>query len=252
MPAFASLASLLLASGTIASLDLCADEYLLVFAKRDQIASVSVLAADPSDSVLHDRARGIPTNRGTLESLLSSGARTLLTTRPLARLDRKLAERLGMTVATLETGSPGAVSESVDTVAALTGRKDRARMWHGRLDQLRARVPANRREALWIGPGGIGMSADGAAAEWLAFAGIHPIATPPGLSRVEQVVTTRAPLVLRSDYRKGQFSFGSATLDHPLVRRAGSRQIVVDGRRFICSGPLLLDEIERLRGVLAR
>ena len=46
-------ASLLAASSAlrVASLDLCADEYLLLLARPAEVASVSRLAHDPADSV---------------------------------------------------------------------------------------------------------------------------------------------------------------------------------------------------------
>lgn len=251
MPAFASLASLALAGG-IASLDLCADEYLLMFVPRERIASVSHLAASKDDNALAARAAGIPTNRGTMESLLASDANILLTTRPLGRLDRDLARRLGMRVVTLETGDPAAVARSVTQVAALAGASSAATAWHARLETLRARTPAARTKALWVGVGGVGQSPDGATARWLALAGIAPVAAVPGLSRVEQVIASDAPLILRNRYDAGHYSRAGAYLDHPLVRSAGRRQIAVDGRRFTCSGPLLLGEIERLKQAVSR
>lgn len=252
MPLFVSLASLALAPGGIASLDLCADEYLLMFAPRERIASVSFLAASPSDSALSDKARGIPTNRGTMESLLASDAKVLLTTRPLGRLDVELAGRLGMRVVTLETGGPDVVAASARRVAALAGSPDRALDWHRRLRALEARQPRKKTRALWIGTGGVGMGPDGPSARWLSFAGIEPVQAAPGLSRVEQVVTSDAPLILRSRYDAGNYSHAGAYLDHPLVRKSGRRQIDVDGRRFTCSGPLLLAEIERLKREVGR
>jgi iron complex transport system substrate-binding protein len=42
-------------------------------------------------------------------------------------------------------------------------------------------------------------------------------------------------------------SGGVAWLGNPIVRHAGSRQIVTDGRPWTCMGPLMIDEIQRLR-----
>ena len=96
------------------------------------------------------------------------------------------------------------------------------------------------------------MSPQTAAAQWLGYAGVRPVLAAPGLSRVEQVVTSNAPIILRSRYDAGSYSQAASYLDHPLVKRAGRLQIAVDGRRFTCSGPLLLDEIERLKRRLAQ
>jgi iron complex transport system substrate-binding protein len=42
-------------------------------------------------------------------------------------------------------------------------------------------------------------------------------------------------------------SGGARWLDHPVVRRAGARQVVTDGRPWTCMGPAMIPEIERLR-----
>ena len=55
-------------------------------------------------------------------------------------------------------------------------------------------------------------------------------------------------MLLRSDYRQDQYSRGQAWLAHPLAgARGASREVVTDGRRWTCMGPLLIEEIERLR-----
>ena len=51
-------ASALLAAASIASLNLCTDEYLLLLAKPQEIVSVSFLSQDPQESSLWRVARG--------------------------------------------------------------------------------------------------------------------------------------------------------------------------------------------------
>lgn len=240
------------ATGDLASLDLCADEYLLMLAPRTRIASISYLGASEEDNALAKRARGLPTNRGSLESLLESGAKTLLTTRPLGRLDSALAARLGMEVVTLQGGGPDAVASSVAKVARLAGNRPAAARWRNRLHELQASAPTVRIPALWIAPGGVGANPDGALADWLGLAGLAPVAARPGLSRVEQVVASTAPIVIRSHYRDDQYARSADFLEHPLVAKAGKLRLDVDGRRFVCGGPLMLGEIARLQKEMAR
>jgi iron complex transport system substrate-binding protein len=55
-------------------------------------------------------------------------------------------------------------------------------------------------------------------------------------------------VILRSDYRAGQYSSEQRWLAHPLVARTRrARTIATDGRLWTCMGPLLTAEIERLR-----
>ena len=52
---------------------------------------------------------------------------------------------------------------------------------------------------------------------------------------------------------QGQYSSEQRWLTHPLARRAAARRtLATDGRRWTCMGPLLIDEIERLRGSARR
>jgi iron complex transport system substrate-binding protein len=39
-------------------------------------------------------------------------------------------------------------------------------------------------------------------------------------------------------------------LDHPLAKPKTARAISIDGRPWTCAGPLMLDEVERLRRLL--
>jgi iron complex transport system substrate-binding protein len=60
-------------------------------------------------------------------------------------------------------------------------------------------------------------------------------------------------ILLRSDYRSGQYSNDQRWLSHPAARRiARTRTIPTDGRAWTCMGPLLIGEIERLRREVGR
>ena len=64
-------ASALLIGASVASLNLCTDEYLLLLARRNEIASVSFLSQDPLESPLWRSARRYPANRGSIEDVLA-------------------------------------------------------------------------------------------------------------------------------------------------------------------------------------
>ena len=66
-------------SSRVASLNLCADQLLLALADRNQIASLSRLAADASLSFLAGKAAGIPRNEGGAEAVLFADPDLVLT-----------------------------------------------------------------------------------------------------------------------------------------------------------------------------
>jgi iron complex transport system substrate-binding protein len=69
---------------------------------------------------------------------------------------------------------------------------------------------------------------------------------------LEQLLVSAPRVLLRSDYRQGEYSGEQRWMNHPLARRTrAGRTLATDGRRWTCMGPSLLPEILRLRRELA-
>ncbi|MCJ7420215.1 ABC transporter substrate-binding protein [Sphingomicrobium astaxanthinifaciens] len=229
----------------VASLDLCADEYALLLAREGQLVSVSHLGRDAQENVLAARAADLPGNDGRIVDVARLEPELVLTSRPVGNGARRLAERLGIEIVTLPyAASPREVRRTVARLGRLFGTPTRARHWLDRFDRL-ARAPRRpAQRALFIGPGGTdpGTLASG----WLALAGVDPMTIDTARGRVEAVVEARPELILESRYREGQWHRGGRWREHPLVRRIDAPRHRVDGRPFICGGPLMLDVVERL------
>jgi iron complex transport system substrate-binding protein len=70
---------------------------------------------------------------------------------------------------------------------------------------------------------------------------------------LEQLLLSPPSILLRSDYRSGQYSGEQRWLSHPLAKGTRrSRNLATDGRRWTCMGPLMADEVVRLRRELGR
>jgi iron complex transport system substrate-binding protein len=91
-----------------------------------------------------------------------------------------------------------------------------------------------------LAPGSLG-------AQWLRLAGFQQRGLPGGRATLETLLTKPPKILIKSNYRSGEMSGGVEWLNHPIVRGAGARQIVTDGRPWTCMGPLMIPEIERLR-----
>ena len=87
-------ASALLIGVSVASLNLCTDEYLLLLARPHEIASVSFLSQDPLESPLWRTARRHPANRGSIEDVLARRPGVVLTMGGGGRATALLARRL--------------------------------------------------------------------------------------------------------------------------------------------------------------
>lgn len=238
----------------VASLNLCTDELLLALARPDQIASVTHLAQSPAETALWREARRHPRNDGTLLSVVPLRPDLVITMGGSGRDRLRIAERLG--IATLDLPFPQQLEDidrAIDQVARALGRPAAGRALRARLAALRATAPPARTDTLWLGGGGRTYPAQGLAADWMALAGLRQRASRGDRVTLETLIVAPPDVLLRSDYRAGQYSGEQRWLAHPAARHAGARQEVrTDGRRWTCMGPAMMDEVDRLREVLAR
>jgi iron complex transport system substrate-binding protein len=87
----------------------------------------------------------------------------------------------------------------------------------------------------------------------MALAGLRQRPLRGDRVSLETLIASPPALLLRSDYRAGQYSNQQRWLSHPAARYAVNvRTLATDGRRWTCMGPLLIGEIERLRREVGR
>lgn len=262
MRAFASLSAISLALAApagaapprrVASLNLCTDELVLALAAPGQIASVTWLAQNPAETPLWREARRYARNDGSLISVAGLHPDLVVTMGGGGGADRlRIAERLG--VATLDlpfAQNLGDVADNVRRVALALGRPAEGAALLRRMTALARSAPAGRIDTIWLGGGGRTVAVDGLEARWMALAGMRQRALTGDRVPLETLLLHPPALLLRSDYRQGQYSLAQRWLAHPAARRpAGSRVVATDGRPWTCMGPLMVGEIERLRVAL--
>ncbi len=260
--AFASAASLAVAGASgseaaprkVASLNLCTDELLLLLAAPEQIVSVTHLSQAEAETPLWRQARRYRRNDGSLLSVAPLWPDLVLTMGGGARDRGRIAARLN--IRTLDVPYPqsiGDIEKAVASVAAALGRDAAARPVLARIAALKRTAPARGTDTVWLGGGGRSLGAAGLGAEWMALAGLRQRPLAGDRISLEQLLVRPPAVLLRSNYRTGQYSSEQRWLSHPLAagtRR--SRSLVTDGRLWTCMGPLLADEVVRLRRTLAR
>jgi iron complex transport system substrate-binding protein len=236
-----------------ASLNLCTDELLLALAAPNAIVSVTHLAQNPAETPLWRRARLYSRNDGSLISVVPMRP-DLIVTMGGGGSDRlRIAERLGIATVDLPFAqSLGDVAANIGRLALALGRPAAGAALVRRLTALVRTAPPRRRDAIWLGGGGRTVAADGLEAQWMALAGLRQRRMQGDRVPLETLLVRPPAVLLRSDYRQGQFSLAQRWLAHPAaLRPRGSLVLATDGRRWTCMGPLLIGEIERLRGALA-
>ncbi len=255
---FVSALSLLCASAAeaaparrVVSLNLCTDELLLMLAQPEQIVSVTHLAHQPAETALWQHARRFRANDGSLVSIAGRKPDLVLTMGGGARDRARIAARLG--VRTLDLPFPQSLADieaSIRQVAGALGAEQRAQALLQRIAALRRTAPTATTDTLWLGGGGRTASATGLAAQWMSLAGFRQRPVNGDRVSLEQLLVRPPAIILRSDYRSGQYSSEQRWLSHPLARNTGrSRTVPTDGRAWTCMGPPLIPEIERLRQV---
>jgi iron complex transport system substrate-binding protein len=239
------------AARRVASLNLCTDELLLALAAPDQPVSVTHLSGRPLESPFWRQARRYHRNDGSLLSAMPQRPDLVLDMGGGARDSARIARRLGLEMLTLPFPQDiDDVERAIARVAIALDRREAGRTLLRRLARLRSRAPQRLVDAAWLGGGGRSLAATGLGAEWMALAGLRQQALPGDRLTLERLVAAPPDRLLVSDYRRDQYSLDRRWLAHPLVRRVGAvRSVVTDGRRWTCLGPLLIDEIARLRRI---
>jgi iron complex transport system substrate-binding protein len=159
-----------------------------------------------------------------------------------------LARRLGIRVLDLPyPASIADVERQAVRVAAALGNPRRAAPLLHQVADLRRNAPGKARDAAFVGGGGLSLDPAALGAQWMRLAGLQQRALPGGRLDLETLATRPPQLLLRSDYRGGQWSRDAAWLRHPLVRRLQGRTVPLDGRAWTCAGLPMIAEVRRLR-----
>jgi iron complex transport system substrate-binding protein len=254
---FASAISLAL-SGTaeasptrVASLKLCTDEILLMLAEPQNIASITYLSQEPRETPLWRVARRHARNDGTLLSVVKHRPQLVFDMGGGGRDVERIARRLNIKLVTLPFPERiGDVKAMIRTMAASLGRQAAGETLVSRIEQLERTAPRRPAETVWLGGGGRSVSAQGLAADWMRLAGFRQRPLQGDRVSLEQLLVSPPAILLRSDYRQGQYSGEQRWLSHPLAKHnRKSRSIATDGRRWTCMGPSLVPEILRLRQI---
>ena len=238
----------------VASLNLCTDELLLMLGEPGQIVSVTHLSQQPEESALWRAARRYRSNDGSLLGIVSAKPNLILTMGGGARDRHAIAKHLKVPI--LDLAYPQNLHDlqgSIVTVGRALGRAQAASELNSRINRLQASSSPARLDTIWLGGGGRTVSAQGLAADWMALAGMRQRPSNGDRVTLEQLLVSPPQILLRSDYRQGQYSSEQRWLTHPLARHVkAGRTLPTDGRAWTCMGPTLIAEIERFRREIRR
>lgn len=230
----------------VASASVCADQYVLAVADREQIVALSPQAHLPHLSVMAEAAAGLPRVRPSAESYLALGVDVVVANAWADTLTMSLLERFGVQVVRLPLVDELAAVAAINTlVAEALGHPERGEALTGAMLRDRGQ-PGAGRQGLYMRPGG-GTAAAGSFVDALMVgAGLTNHATAEGLSGwtrydLERFVSRPPELLVTSFFDSPDRSLARAFGDHPAyTRRAATLpQVEVPGAQWVCSGWIL-------------
>ncbi|MET0429811.1 MAG: ABC transporter substrate-binding protein [Microvirga sp.] len=245
----------------IVSLNLCADQMLLALADRDQIGSLSPLAADPGLSYLAGRVGALPVNGGKGEAILFGGADLVLTGTFGQQARTALLRRQGLAVVALDPWRSLADGRrQVRMLAARLGHPERGEALVGAIDDALARsrdivpeVAPRPVSVLTYYRRGYVPASESLTGELLRHMGfrLHQedlSLSRGGLARLEAIVMNPPDFLLLDEAAERAVDNGSALLVHPALAAAvpPGRRLSIPGNLTICGGPSLPAAIDAL------
>ena len=261
-----ALAAVLVTAGEpprrIVSINLLTDQWLLVLAPRDRVASVTWLSLDPAYSPLWREARAVPENRGTAEEVLRFKPDLVLAGRYAATETVRMLERLGVRVVVFDYPPDfEGIAAQAREIGALIGEPEAAEQFvvsmQVRLDRVRASRPAHPLKVLEYGQNGWTHGRGTVLDLLLREAGHVNIAAEHGVEwmaqlPLEQVVRMRPEGFIIPRRNDGAPALAHGVFDHAAFRAVAARGLVVTMPPGTTDfgGPATIDALEYLAAAL--
>ncbi|VAW88826.1 Vitamin B12 ABC transporter, B12-binding component BtuF [hydrothermal vent metagenome] len=243
----------------IASVNLCTDQYLLLLAVPDTIATVSFLSQQQKSSYYYERALAIPVNHGEAEEIVAHAPDLVLAGFYSARTTTQLLQRLGYRVELFDhPRSIQQVREQLRRMGDLIGRREQAERvineMNERLKSVATQPAADAPTLMQYAPGGFTVGRDSLVGDIIYQAGWRNQATKAGVAHLGivdlETLLVIAPLVLiDSPLAPDSYSFAEQMLKHPVLKKSTRPKftVTIERKLWICGGPMVVDALIELR-----
>jgi iron complex transport system substrate-binding protein len=245
----------------IVSLNMCVDELLLRLADPRNIASVTWLSRDPSNSNVAELAAGIPVNHGLAEEIIPLQPDLVIAGVYTARPAVAMLKRTGTPLA--EVGVPknlAEVRQQIRDIAALIGEREKGESVVAAMDASLAALPtdssSSRPRAIVLNPNGATVGKGTLVDEIMTRSGLTNVAAELAIDNygqipLEAVVANGVDILILSASRDGPRALATEILRHPVLSALSDRTrlVVMPGRLWNCGGPAVVEAIDRLMRV---
>jgi len=243
----------------IASVNLCTDQYLLLLAAPDTIATVTWLSQKPESSYYYKRALHLPVNHGEAEEIVAHAPDLILAGYYTARTTMHLLQQLGYRVELFDhPRSIQQVREQLRRMGDLLGRRAQAEhvidAMDTRLQRVATQPTADAPTLMQYAPGGYTVGRDSLVGDIMYLAGWHNQAEDAGVAHLGivdlETLVMIAPLALiDSPLAPDSYSFAEQMLKHPILQKTTRPKfsVTVERKLWICGGPMVVDALIALR-----
>ena len=246
----------------IVSLNLCTDQYLLLLADPQQIASISYLSKDPEYSYYADRAAQFPVNYARPEQVIARQPDLILSGRFNNWTTSQMLTRAGFTVELIDHPQTlTAVFQQLRQVGTLIGQSERAEQvvsqMQQRLAALAKQVPepnVNTPSLMQYSAGGFTVGPETLTGELIRLSGWRNSAEQAGIRRfgrldLESLLRLKPDRLIDVPDTASDYSAAEQLLRHPVLKKAKQPGgwIWLDQKLWSCGGPMLIDAIEQLK-----
>ena len=241
----------------VASINLCADQFLLALADPGQILSLTNLSHDTAGSYYADKARAYPTNKGYAEEVLALAPDLIIAGEYTNRYTLQQLKASGIPVAQL--GIANSVEQVLNNIVSVSEWIEQTARGEAMVKALRVRLDAiekpasDFRRAAIYDPNGYTVGRNSLRGDILERAGWVNVAAEQnidsyGVLSLETLIRLKPDMLLESPYSPGTFSRAQRLNEHPVLKHAklAFDVIRVPSAQTICGGPWTVDLIERL------
>ncbi len=250
-----------IAKPSVASINLCTDQLVLLLAEHEQILSLSNLSHDKSGSYLYKEAASYPVTKGESEAILAMQPDVILAGQYTTKQTVKLLRELGFRVELVPIANTlNQLYDNIINVATWVGDVEKGERMVSAMQQRVSRLGAKLAEdvrvnpsAAFYDPNGYTVGDKTLRGQVLKLSGWTNVATQWGIEHygtlsLESMVTLAPDAVIDSPYSVGTYSRGQQLLKHPALHAQGLDTVVIGipSRQTICAGPWTVDMIELL------
>lgn len=251
----------------VASINLCADQLLILLAEPEQILAVSNLAREAAGSHFVERARHLPVTDGNAEQILAMQPDLVIAGAYTTRYSVNLLRSLGTRVEILPiANSIEDMFSNLQRVAGWLGQQQKAavmiKQLRSRLESVRSRQTqiANSRQgeqrslAVVYDANGFTVGPATLRGEMLELAGWENVARQEGIETygnltLETLVKLSPHAIVESPYQGDSYSRAQRYAQHPVLRSSGIDPMIIrlDSSDTVCAGPWSIDLVEQLQ-----